>query len=176
LIFEKDQRILLNMNTMAMWLATTAICLGGCSSGSAPDELWGDGRLVRVITSNLNEEQREEARVGVHFWDTVGARLRMDDEEPGPASATLQITNTKLGGLAGESCAACPIVVDLDALANLPVAYAISAVAHEAGHALGLGHVNGEAIMRAWLYPGTALTAADVQAFETVYNPPPRGH
>ena len=176
---------------VAMLLASA-----GCSQ-----PLPGDGRLVRVdvdpaLASTPVQVVYDDGTLatttlgpyvarGVRYWDAVGARLRTADELAGddaPVAAELHVVADSALDRALDGAPAFyseldgAVHVNLEQIRSRGDAYYpevefAALFAHEAGHALGLGHepaCTGVMAQGCWL---PALTAADVAQFARVTRP-----
>jgi hypothetical protein len=152
------------MGTMKILMLLAAIAtLSGCAA-HAP----GDGRLVAVRLSPAVADYQVApdndatggklpavslssfAADGVHYWDAVGAQLRVGADET-QAAFVLEVVPDD-GGVGAPTDAEGwfdnvdgKIHVVLPLRFSGPPATYRSFFAHEAGHALGLDHVSGEA-------------------------------
>jgi hypothetical protein len=154
----------------------------------------GDGRLVAIEVApdiadhevqiftgrHTSEAHRlgEYVAAGAHYWDAVGARLRTADEigEEVPAvTVRIEVADAFTSAFSdghpawyGYTDGAVHVVLDGYFDQGFAPSYS-SLFAHELGHALGLDHISGDAVM----HPGESwrrLQAADVEQFHRL-NP-----
>ncbi len=137
----------------------------------------GDGRLVLVEPDAVVEAAFGGALArGVRYWDLVGARLRTPGEviDPDVAAATLAVRSEGTRDRSAD-----PVLAwysESDGAIHVPVAELeglglggdelTALLAHEAGHALGLGHIAEAAgVMSPHVPPLHSITQADGAEF-----------
>lgn len=178
---------------MGKTLLLAAALLAGCNGPQVP----GDGTLVVVDadpafsrksfvdadTGRLAWEV-DAVRQGTHYWDEVGARLRLPDEvSPEEAAGAVHFglhrdsyswpgVSEPSNGIDWKGLGYATIYPNVGDTRSSTAAFA-EVVAHELGHALGLGHTPDGvlAIMSPvadWYQP--RLADADVAEFQTVWG------
>jgi hypothetical protein len=157
-----------------------AIIAPGCADG-AIEAAVREGRIVRVqLDDAFSIAEREEIRAGVHYWNAVDARLRLDDEAPEAELAEAPRLYFERSAAPASSTGAVGqcwrtqsnrIVLFMGgALSEDPPISATVMAAHEAGHAMGIWHIDDLAVMNASPYWLSKLSTADVLAFELFYG------
>jgi Matrixin len=118
-----------------------------------PDESWGH-RFVQLADGSLMPEV-ELLRAGAHYWDSVGARLRLPGEDPGEGRGGPYLpvhrsgeSPDRAGWYQGDAVTIVAAWSPRGELSDQGVEYYSTICAHEFGHALGMEHLpEGDAVM-----------------------------
>lgn len=123
-------------------------------------------RVQLSVASDVPEYLRRDVAVGGLFWDVVGAAVRTDD-----APQVLPVVLSHCHGATMEYRPEGVIAIDMRSAPGYDDIELGAIAAHEIGHAFGLEHHSGDAVMNPHVPHVQSLRVDDVDQFQDIWRP-----